>query len=515
MGLTAKQTQNLMTLDLGSKQQTYGVDIRDSAVHWINDIEKDKLYKGWPGSVQELLRPTFPGMLRSIRKNFFNVVVMCDPSKVITKPILKLVESFYVHRAPTRIGLVFSVSTDPDKTGENDASVALVNAFNYISANKEPYDALAFITDVYSRGDEDDDVTVTEVREVFMDSYGADVKLDEVFGEDSEYDVGRTLAEDFVSRSGLGSLPQVLMNGVPFKQKHLNPEDFEEQLLTSIMAETQVLQKAVYRNSLTDSIDMLDYLMSRENIMPRLNRRILGNQGGKMIPLSGSEDYTQGLDNLESFVGLDTRGQGAVMAEGLAYVVGKEGSKANKLRMVTVWLVADLETPQGRATARAGIVHVKASGQMRLALVHSNPRAGMLSRTVEAAVRSLDSSAAAAMLAKILKEDTVKKLVTGKKQLADYDIPGVEMDKVEQAVKDLKDVVFKVRHRFATNVIGFTAGQIGLLTNGRLLGPLDEGEELTVNDFDLLEKLTMSQYGAKLVEAFHSYMDVNDVKISD
>ena len=33
---------------------------------------------------------------------------------------------------------------------------------------------------------------------------------------------------------------QVLMNGVPFNKKHLNAEDFEEQLLTTIMAETQV-----------------------------------------------------------------------------------------------------------------------------------------------------------------------------------------------------------------------------------------------------------------------------------
>ena len=209
MGLDAKQTQSIMSLDLGSKQQTYGVDVRDSAVHWVNDIENDKLYKGWPQGVQELLRPTFPGMLRSIRKNFFNVVVMCDPSKAESKPILKLVESFYVHRAPTRIGLVFSVSTDLDKTGESDAGVALANAFNYITSTKQPYDALAFITDVYSKGEDEEDVSVADIRESFMDSYGADVKLDDVFGEDSEWDVGRMLAEDFVTRTGLGSLPQV------------------------------------------------------------------------------------------------------------------------------------------------------------------------------------------------------------------------------------------------------------------------------------------------------------------
>jgi hypothetical protein len=31
---------SLMSLDLGTKQQTYGVDIRDTAIHWINNIEK-------------------------------------------------------------------------------------------------------------------------------------------------------------------------------------------------------------------------------------------------------------------------------------------------------------------------------------------------------------------------------------------------------------------------------------------------------------------------------------------
>jgi hypothetical protein len=35
-------------------------------------------------------------------------------------------------------------------------------------------------------------------------------------------------------------LSQVLMNGVPMEEKYLSPEDFEEQLLTLIMKETQV-----------------------------------------------------------------------------------------------------------------------------------------------------------------------------------------------------------------------------------------------------------------------------------
>ena len=48
-----------------------------------------------------------------------------------------------------------------------------------------------------------------------------------------------------------------------------------------------------------------------------------------------------------------------------------------------------------------------------------------------------------------------------------------------------------------------------------MVGPLDVTEVLTVNDFELLEKLTMSQYGEKLVQAFHNYLDVNREDISN
>lgn len=52
----------------------YALDIRDSAVLWVNDIETDKQYRRWSESLMELLRPTFPGMLRSVRKNIYNLV---------------------------------------------------------------------------------------------------------------------------------------------------------------------------------------------------------------------------------------------------------------------------------------------------------------------------------------------------------------------------------------------------------------------------------------------------------
>merc|ERR1719348_2046521 len=152
---------------------------------------------------------------------------------------------------------------------------------------------------------------------------------------------------------------------------------------------------------------------------------------------------------------------------------------------------------------------------MRVGFIHNTPNPGMISKAAEAAVRNLGSSAACAILSKILKEDTAKKLMNGKKKLADYDIPGVEMNDFIKQMDEIDEELFKIHRTFVKNVLAFDESKIGIITNGKVIGPLDDNEELTNNDFDLLEKLTMSQYGEKLVQAFHNHLDVNSPDISD
>ena len=59
---------------------------------------------------------------------------------------------------------VFVLNDGDDVDGDSDAGVALFNAFNYVSSNKEPYDALAFMTDVFSRIEHDEELQVETVR---------------------------------------------------------------------------------------------------------------------------------------------------------------------------------------------------------------------------------------------------------------------------------------------------------------------------------------------------------------
>ena len=104
VGLNTNQTKELVHLDMTSKISSYGVDIRDTCIQWLNNLEKDKKYNHWAKGMQEILRPTYPGMQRSIAKNFFNLVFIVDPAKVESQVLLKTAESFYVNDVPIRIG---------------------------------------------------------------------------------------------------------------------------------------------------------------------------------------------------------------------------------------------------------------------------------------------------------------------------------------------------------------------------------------------------------------------------
>lgn len=265
----------LLALDLsasGSKE--FAIDIRDSSIIWINDLENDAQYRRWPSSVMDLLRPTFPGMLRNIRKNLFNLVLLVDPITPDVRGIIKLAESFVVHLAPVHLGIVFDTSKG---VGDRNELYRSINcAFNYLAQTKTPRDALGYLTDVFAATDADKDVSLKTVQSQLKksDSELTTEQIDDILGEDSDYDYGRQIAGEFLERLGVATTPQVLMNGVPLQQVLLNTDEFEETILTEILQQTHALQKAVYNGDLTDRQDMLDYLMTLPHIMPRQVKRI-------------------------------------------------------------------------------------------------------------------------------------------------------------------------------------------------------------------------------------------------
>jgi UDP-glucose:glycoprotein glucosyltransferase len=129
----------------------------------------------------------------------YNLVLVVDPLDIEARSLIKLAESFVVHNAPLRVGLVMAVNSDPKITGRDDPGVAMLNAFNYVSQRTHATDGLSFITDLFALVG-DNSIVVDDVGKLLKKKFSAD--LEDVLGEDSDYDVGRQLTKDFLRRTG-------------------------------------------------------------------------------------------------------------------------------------------------------------------------------------------------------------------------------------------------------------------------------------------------------------------------
>ncbi|XP_064106308.1 UDP-glucose:glycoprotein glucosyltransferase 1-like isoform X1 [Macrobrachium nipponense] len=517
LGVQGDALRNLLTMDISESKQDYGIDIRDSAILWMNNIETDKAYQKWSSSTTELLKPTYPGMLRSIRKNFHNLVIVAEPSKSTTADLIQLVESFITHNAPIRVGWVMAVNRDQTLRGFDDAGIAMLCAFNFVALHFEGrddahYKALQFLTNIYASVQ--GDVTVDDVTSHFKKRYPS-TDLEDVFGEDSDYDVGRMLSQDFVEKAGISKFPQALMNGVLLPEKHLNAEEFEEVVLMEVMRTTQTLQRAVYKGELDDRHDVVDWLMSLPNIMPRLNERILSTKTTSYIDLTGVVSSTMKELSVDSFRNLKASEMTAAIANSCHYITTKNEPT---LRFLTSWIVADFDTIEGRALLLEAIKYLRESNSMRVCAIHnSSPFSEnkMFSKIVEVAQNTLAPAVARQFLAKILEKDNAKKIIDGTKKLTDFEMIGVDMDAFQARLASLKDDIFKIHSTYCSNVLSLPAGERTVIANGRALGALREEEKFVQEDFGLLEKYVHSTIGEKIMDILNGEGSVLGDDISD
>ncbi|XP_045583681.2 UDP-glucose:glycoprotein glucosyltransferase 1 isoform X2 [Procambarus clarkii] len=518
LGVHGESLSTLLHLDVSESTQEYGIDIRDSAIMWMNNIETDKAYRKWPSSTGELLRPTYPGMLRSIRKNFHNLVIVADPSKSTTADLIRLVEGFVTHTAPVRVGLVMAVNPDESLRGFDDAGLAMLCAFNYVAENMSGredmnYRALQFLIDIYSSAQED--VTVADVTSAFKGKYPS-IDLDDVFGEDSDYDVGRMLAQDFVEKAGISSLPQALMNGIPLPEKHLNVDEFEEVVLMEVMRTTQSLQRAVYKGDLSDKHDVVDWLMALPNIMPRLNERILSTKSSTFIDLTGNTDKSKTSISVEAFSALKAPEMTSVIANSCHYITTKSEPA---MRPVTAWVVGDFDTYEGRALLLEAVKYLRESNSVRVCAIHNIDADGsaskIFSRAVEVAQSTLPPAVARQFLAKILVKENARKILDGSKKWTDFEVPGLEMEAFLSRLTSLKEEVFKIQSIYCRKVLSLAPGIRTVIANGRMLGVLKRDEKFVQEDFGLLEKYVQTTFGERIMEVLEGEDSVFTGDISD
>lgn len=510
INLRGKAAAPLLALDLSSTSKEFAIDIRDSAITWINDLENDAQYRRWPGSVMDLLRPTFPGMLRNIRKNLFNLVLVIDPvaNSDNGRGIVKLAESFVVHSAPVRVGLVFDTRGSSDK--EMDYR-SIVCAFNYVHQKKSSSEALGFLTDLFATTSKRD-ITYDDVRKQLKKTFSKlkSDEFEEILGEDSDFDYGRQLSQEFVGRLGLKSTPQALMNGVLLAQNTLNTDDFEETILTEIMQQTPTIQKAVYKGDLNDGEPVIDYLMKQPHVMPRLNQRILSAEDPTFLDVSGNPHPD--LEDVSALAQLSNSDLTATLMKNLKYMGGKstyEKFMGYRLHFHSVWVVADLNHSDGRKLLQNALRFMKSTSGTRVAFVPNVDGSDAarsqlkkdLNALVWATINTLRPEEATELVVKLLKQAEEGK---------DYEVPDSVLGFLPATQLHLK--MLRV---YCQRVLKLKASTNGLVANGRVLGPFEHGEVFDSEDFGLLEKFISLQYTDKIRKALkEASVDGEDIEVS-
>uniref|UniRef100_A0A8D2IJG0 UDP-glucose ceramide glucosyltransferase-like 1 n=1 Tax=Varanus komodoensis TaxID=61221 RepID=A0A8D2IJG0_VARKO len=454
LGIVGLSMHNVLKLNIQPSDTDYAVDIRSTAISWINNLEVDGRYNSWPSSVQELLRPTFPGVIRQIRKNFHNLVLIIDPSHESSTELFSVAEMFLSNHIPLRIGLVFVVNDSEDVDGLQDAGVALLRAYNYITQEVDTNYAFQTIISVKK-------LKVEHVVSVLEKQYPY-VEVNSILGVDSVYDQNRKEGRGYYEQTGVGPLPIVLFNGMPYQKEQLDPDELETVTMHKILETTNRFNQRY-----------------QPNVVPRINSRILMSER-EYLDLTATNNFY--VDDYARFTSLNSKGKTAAIANSMTYLTKKDDSF---IRPVTFWIVGDFGKPSGRQLLYDAIKHQKSSNYVRIGVIN-NPSEDpanentVIARAIWAALQTQTSNNAKNFITKLAKEENAK------------------IDTMSSAFESPK-VDFILSHTiYSRDVLKLKKGQRAVISNGRIIGPLEDGELFNQDDFHLLENIILKTSGQKI-----------------
>ncbi|XP_077946522.1 UDP-glucose:glycoprotein glucosyltransferase 2 isoform X3 [Gasterosteus aculeatus] len=513
LGIKGEHQGKLLRLPVNAVDDRYALDIRHPAIMWMNDIENDPVYGSWPMGVQELLRATFPGVIRQIRRNLFNLVLFLDPVRPESVELVKLAELFYKHKIPLRIGFVFVVNTEDEIDGFSEAGVGFFRVLNYIADEYDLSQTLMSMVSMYNKVEAGEMLSVDAIS-AYLKRKFPKANAERILGVESEYDDKRKDGALFYKKSGLGSLPLALFNGVPLSPDEMDPEELETIILQRIMDTTTTFQRAVFTGQLTEGSSVVDYLMEQPNVVPRMNPLILSTDR-KYLDFTG-KPVVDDWEDTTMFSYYDSRDKTAVVAKRMKYFTNAD---EDGMSAVTMWIVGDFDKVSGRKLLLGALKRVqKVSPGVRVGVI-DNPSGkpsgenSVLYRAIWASLLTQKNKAAAEFVQKLLREESILLLQKGTK-MKELLMQGMDRDAFEKKFNTLEVDFIRSQQLFCRDVLKLSPGQQAVISNGRILGPFEEQEEFTAEDFQLLEKITRSA-SAEKVKAKVKLMGMKAKQASD
>ncbi|POI21600.1 hypothetical protein CIB84_014653, partial [Bambusicola thoracicus] len=219
-------------------------------------------------------------------------------------------------------------------------------------------------------------------------------------------------AKSYYEQTGVGPLPVVLFNGMPFQKDQLDPDDLETVTMHKILETTSIFQRAVYLGELSNDQDVVEYIMNQPNVVPRINSRILTSDR-EYLDLTAMNNFY--VDDFARFSTLDSKDKTAAVANSMTYLTKRDDSF---VRPVTFWIVGDFDKPSGRQLLYDAIKHQKSSNNVRISMINNpseepNSSNTIVAKAIWAALQTQTSNNAKNFITKMAKEEIAKALEAG------------------------------------------------------------------------------------------------------
>uniref|UniRef100_A0A452SX41 UDP-glucose glycoprotein glucosyltransferase 2 n=1 Tax=Ursus americanus TaxID=9643 RepID=A0A452SX41_URSAM len=363
---------------------------------------------------------------------------------------------------------------------------------------------------MYQKVKNDKILTVDNVKSVLLNLF-PDANIWDILGIHSKYDNDRKEGASFYEMTGLGPLPQALYNGEPFKLEQLNPEELETNVLHRMMDATINLQREVFMGTLNDRTNVIDFLMEKNNVVPRVNPLVLHTKWQYLNLISTS--VTADIEDFSTFFFLDSQDKSAVIAKNMYYLTQEED---DVISSVTLWIIADFDKPSGRKLLLNALKFMKTSVHSRLGVIYNptskiNEENTAISRGVLAAFLTQKNSFLRNFLRKLAKEETATAIYSGEK-IKTFLTEGMDKNAFEKKYNTVGVNIFRTHQLFCQDVLKLRPGEIGIVSNGKFLGPLDEN--FYTEDFYFLEKTTFTNFVEK-IKGIVENMDISSKNMSD
>ncbi|KAI8639247.1 UDP-glucose:glycoprotein glucosyltransferase-domain-containing protein [Parasitella parasitica] len=474
-------------------------DMRDTLeepfVIWWNDLEKDKRYSEWTSSLEDYIRPQYPGQLLPVKRNVFNLIMIEDLGQ--KESIARVVNELHMmikRLVPVRFGIVSIIK-------ENDSiSTIMAQSLSYIIQEHGKGAGMNFLTlvleTIHSEGKSRPALkTISNSFAKTVSSSGKPKSGKKTSFEEAltTQDAYTQASSSFLKRMGITELGAqdgiMFINGKLLEFSEERP--WVQVLMPALHEITREIQKMVYMGEFLDEgFDFYEHIMTQPNVVKHRNSFIVPSNSHPLV----IQEFptTKKSDKLKYF---------------------QAGDKS-KQAGVNLWVSTDLNTAPGLKLASEALLYAQTNPNVRIALIHNpvdakdkpeitvpivdhdnQPTMSDLLGTLIFADETLDIE----QLSKLI-ENAIEPMVKqsyGGNSVPEFIIPGspiIEMEAKAQSDgwKNLADALEKD---------GLERSLSNIIVNGRVVGPISPGAVFSKENFAALVDLEYSKRIAPVEQA--------------